>query len=423
MNQIYTTTDNPVVQGIKTIGIGKHGSKPLPLPLLDEIVAYLETPDVVPIQKGAFYGALMAKGPTEEEQKLLKKPGSDSLLSYEELYRQLCPDSPPEMEELGIKLLKKELLTEEEARILGDYLFSDLPGETFRGMAVSMLRIRYETEEEYKGLQDAAAATFSPGFKENVPAPAFTIQLAEPFDGVEHSYMITPLIANALQKKGYPVVVSMGRSSGPKLSLDTLDIYKGLNASFLKGNQQLQEGSPLYGWALDQKDLSPALDQWVDRRRLIFKRPFLATSEKVLNPCRAKILITSVFHITYMEKMVHLAEMTGFSGVIVLKRGLEGSLAPSLSKASGILCAARQADGSFATTTFDAGEEAFAAFRAETDDIVDPLRLEDNLDLIRKYTQEGQTGNEDFDKRVGLANALYLKGLDWVTQNMKTQQY
>ena len=418
MNLTYTPTDNPVVQGIKTIGIGKHGSKPLPLPLLNEIAAYLEQTDVVPIQKGAFYGALMAKGPTEEEQKLLKKPGSEKFFTYEELYQHLCPDSPAEMEEIGIKLLKKELLSEEEACKLGDYLFSDLPGETFRGMAVSMLRIRYETEEEYKGLQDAAAATFSPAFKEDVPAPDLRIQLAEPFDGVEHSYMITPLIAQSLQGKGYSVVVSMGRSSGPKLSLDTLDIYKGLKVPFLQSNQQLKEEKPLYGWALDQKDLSPALDQWVDRRRLIFKRPFLATSEKVLNPCGARVLITSVFHITYMEKMISLAGMTGFSGVVVLKRGLEGTLAPSLSKASGILCAARQADGSFATTTFDATDEAFGAFRTETDSNVEPLHLEDNLELIRKYTTEGASGNEDFDKRVGLANALYQKGLEWVRQNM-----
>ena len=56
-----------------------------------------------------------------------------------------------------------------------------------------------------------------------------------------------------------------------------------------------QEAFDPYGWVLDQKALSSALDRWVDRRRVLLKRPFLATLEKVLNPCRAKILVTSVF--------------------------------------------------------------------------------------------------------------------------------
>ncbi len=420
MKQIYNTTDNPLVQGIKTIGIGKHGSKPLPLPLLEEIITYLDSPDVVPVQKGAFYGALMAKGATEEEKALLKQPGTETPYTVEELYAHLCTDAPAEMRETGIKLLKKESLSLQEAKKLGDFLYSGLPGETFRGMAVSMMRIRYETEEEYQGLMEAAVNTFSPEFREETTAPALTIQLAEPFDGVEHSYMITPLIAMAMQQAGHPVVVSTGRSSGPKLGLNARDIYQALGGPFIQSKGQPEDNSPLFGRALDQKDLSPALDEWVDRRRLIFKRPFLATAEKVLNPCGAQILITSVFHLTYMEKMVRLAAMNGFSGVIVLKRGLEGTLAPSIAKASGILCAAKQADGSFITTTIEANNEAFTAYRAEADDNVEPLLPEDNLELIRRYAENGATGNNDFDKRTGLALALYREGLNWIKKNLTT---
>ncbi|TXK47931.1 anthranilate phosphoribosyltransferase [Pontibacter qinzhouensis] len=416
----YTTHQNPLIEGIKFIGIGKHGSKPLPQDLLEIILQYLETEALVPIQLGAFFGALMAKGPTEPEKRLLQAlvPSAAGTPDVGDLYQHLCPDAPANMQEIGIKLLRKEFLTLEEARELGTFLYADSPGESLRGMAASMLRIRYETMEEYQGLIEAATPTFTPGFKE--PAPQrqkVLVQLAEPFDGVEHSYMVTPLLAQAFQNDGLLVISTVGRSSGPKLEVNAHDLFKHLPGSFITENKELLQAPPTFGWALDQKTLSPALDKWVDRRRLILKRPFLATSEKVLNPAHADILITSVFHITYMEKMINLAAMAGFKGVIILKRGLEGTLAPSLCKASGILCAALQADGSFKTQTFDADTAALAAYRTDADAVVEPLVLEDNLQHINEFATAGATGNQDFDKRVRLALALYRTGLAWVQQH------
>jgi anthranilate phosphoribosyltransferase len=148
----------------------------------------------------------------------------------------------------------------------------------------------------------------------------------------------------------------------------------------------------------------------------MLKRPFLATMEKVLNPCGASILITSVFHITYLEKMITLADMTGFTAVIVLKRGLEGTLAPSTARASGILCAARQQDGTWKTHSIAADTVAFSAFRSAADEVVAPLHAGDNLSLIRRFTEKGQTGNTDFDNRINLSIALYAKGMEWLNR-------
>lgn len=423
MKTTYIIQNNPLVDGIKIIGIGKHGSKPLPESLLHEIAEYQQAVEgVEPIQKGAFYGALFAKGPTPTEQELLLPvDAASNSFDVGKLYDILCSDSPAAMRDIGVKLLQKLNLSEEEAEQLGQYLFSDLPGEAYRGMAASMMRIRYETDVEYYGLMKSIVATYAPGFQEPLKLSGTTVQLAEPFDGVEHSYMLTPLLAKALQEAGYRVLVSMGRSAGPKLSLNTLDLYKALDGTFIQDTQELQGEAPLYGWALDQKDLSPALDVWVDRRKTIFKRPFLATLEKVLNPCQADILITSVFHITYMQKMIRLADMAGFNGVIVLKRGLEGTLAPSLAKASGILCAARQQDGTFVTETFEADDERYASYRTEADDQVEPLQLENNLQLIRQYAAQGFTTNTDFNKRVGLAVSLFQTGLEWIQENMQAE--
>jgi anthranilate phosphoribosyltransferase len=320
---------------------------------------------------------------------------------------------------MGVKILSKMQLKAQEAEHLGNYLLSHLPGETFRGMAASMLRIRYETEEEYQGLIRAAEATYAESFRAAVPAPATVVQLAEPFDGVEHSYLITPLLAGFLQERGYLAVSAVGRSGGPKRTLNLLDLYEALPPAFLTANEGLRQPPPPYGWALHQGHLSPALDAWTERRRQMGKRPFLATMEKVLNPCRASVLITSVFHITYLEKMVRLADMTGFTGVIVLKRGLEGTLAPSVARASGILCAAKRADGSWQTQPFDADTPDLAPFRADRDEVVTPLHPQDNLSLIHQFTAEGRTGNPDFDKRVNLAKVLYGRGIEWIKENVE----
>jgi anthranilate phosphoribosyltransferase len=171
---------------------------------------------------------------------------------------------------------------------------------------------------------------------------------------------------------------------------------------------------PTWGWVLDQALLSPALDQWVERRRAIIKRPFLATLEKVLNPTGAQLLITSVFHLTYMEKMVELGMMAGFEAVIVLKRGLEGSLAPSLARATGILCAARLSDGTVVSHRIEADDEAFASYRAATDGVIENPDVHENARLIRRFAQTGATGNADFDQRCRLAIDLYRKGIRWV---------
>jgi hypothetical protein len=123
-----------------------------------------------------------------------------------------------------------------------------------------------------------------------------------------------------------------------------------------------------------------------------------------------------VFHIPYLEKMVELAAMAGFDGVIVLKRGVEGSLAASLAKATGILCAAKMADGSFITKSIDANNDDFVQYKADADEIIENLSSEKNIEYINKYIIHGKTGNSDFDNRVALSIELYKQGLKWISQ-------
>jgi anthranilate phosphoribosyltransferase len=403
-----------LAKGIRQVGIGKHGSKPLSSELVEECLLELKGGHANELQKGAFFGALMMKGPTEAELKLEAYIGKHAFTSPVFFLNKLCPDLPQYLFPIGVKLLNGKSLQVSEAHQLGDFLLSDELCETFRGMAVSILRVRYETNDEYQGLHNAVMSTYAPGFQRNVKTKFPIVQLAEPFDGVEHSYMITPLLAYFFQERNYNAVTAIGRSSGPKYTFNSHDLYLYLGSWLLADNHELLEMNPTFGWVLDQKALSPPLDNWVERRRTTIKRPFLATLEKVLNPCGARILVTSVFHITYQMKMAELALMAGFDGVMVLKRGLEGSLAPSTSKASGLLCAVRNSNGHLFFTRLEHDFPAFASFRTETDDEILNPTAETNATLIRKYLHNGRTDYADFDNRVNYAKTLYMRGLDWI---------
>jgi anthranilate phosphoribosyltransferase len=411
--------DTPLGRGIKHIGIGKYGSKPLTPELIAECKLALADPATHSLQRGAFLGALLAKGPTEEEMQLEAVIGKGAFSHPTFFINKVCPDLPVGLQPIATKLVRGHNLQVSEAHQLGDYLFGNGTCETFRGLAASIMRVRHETNEEYQGLMKAAQRTFSPGFKAISCADRPLIQLTEPFDGVEHSYLITPLLAQFFQKRGYGAVSMVGRSGGPKFSLNALDLYMNLGCQFLQTNHELDTPLTQYGWVLDQKALSPALNRWVDRRRIIIKRPFLATLEKVLNPCHARILVTSVFHITYQMKMAELAMFAGFDAVMVLKRGLEGSLAPSTSRATGILCAVRTPLGHLFFQHFEGDAPAFAQYRTETEAQYDHPQALDNARLVRQFMAEEQTNDADFDNRVLFAQALYGRGLDWIEAQLQ----
>jgi anthranilate phosphoribosyltransferase len=408
-------TDSALAQAIKVVGIGKHGSKSLSVELVNDCIAELTSDQASELQKGVLFGALMIKGLAEAEIGLENYLGKGAFSNPVFLLNKLCPDLPAQLFPIGVKLLSGQSLQVSEAEQLGHFLlYTNRTGDAFRGLATSILRVRYETNDEYKGLYEAVSKSYTPGFQRFVKTKLPIVQLAEPFDGVVHSYLITPLVAQFFQDRNYNAVSSVGRTSGPKYGLNAYDLYLYLGSWLLQNNHELLEKKPTFGWVLDQKALSPQLDNWVERRRSIIKRPFLATLEKVLNPCGARILVTSVFHITYQMKMAELALMAGFDGVLVLKRGLEGSLAPSTSRESGLLCAARNQDNQLSFTRIDSNFTTFQSFKTNTDEQIDDLTVEENARLIQTYLKETKTNNPDFDNQVAFAKALYMKGLDWI---------
>ncbi len=411
-------TEPAINRGIKTVAIGKKGSKPLDPQLITEIINELKTQSVAAVQQGAFFGALIMKGITAEEKQLEEVLVPGALSNPQKLVECLAADAPSLIKDYCVTILQGKELTISQAEQMGDFLFSNAPGDGARGIFASVLRVRYESPDEYEGLLRSMQKTIEPPFRQPVPDGDPTIQIAEPFDGIDHSFMITPLLADHLQKNKYRVVSLVGRNSGPKFCLNLLDLAKALNSKIIKGNQELKNTKPSLGWYINQENLSSAVDRWVDLRRLIIKRPFLATLERFVNPVGAKIIVASAFHPPYGEKMITICERNGFPGAIIVRNGMEGTVAFALKRAVKILCSAKQADGSYKRHEFEFEPEKFLNETVPTEEKLENPSLGENARLIQEYLQNGQSGNKLFDLRVKTTCGGIDQAVTWLEENI-----
>ncbi|MDP2654136.1 MAG: hypothetical protein Q8Q08_08910 [Candidatus Omnitrophota bacterium] len=411
------TEESAIRRGIKTVGVGKKGSKSLDAGLAREILDDLKAGRVPDAAKGAFFAGLLNKGLSPEERPLSDAFPPGVLEDPVRLAETLASDAPDFAKDACVALVRGKSLDAPAAYRLGQFLFSDAPGHTARGFIASYLRVRYESDDEYAGILKAAQETIRPEFQRPIPSGKPVIQLAEPFDGVDHSYMITPLVGTFLQKSGYRSVHLVGRNGGPKLVFNLQDIAKGLNAAFCKNSDDLAGPAPVFGWFLSQQDLSPALDAWVELRHQTIKRPFLATLERFLNPVQADVLAASAFHPPYGEKMLTIAERAGYPGAIIIRNGMEGTMAFPLKREVRILCSARQAGGHYQRHEILFDPEKFLGEALPMDEKLESPSLPENVRLTREFADNGKTANRLFDLRVKTTCEGFRLAIEWLSQS------
>lgn len=403
-------------RGIRLVAVGKKGSKPLPLELAQEITAEIKEGNIPQASLGAFLGALFVKGVSEEELVIEEAFTPRILNDPQKLIKSIASEAPYAIQEICLKLLNKEELDKNTSTKLGNFLFSNEKGDAARGLVSAILRVRYETADEYEGLLESIHQTLEPGFKTPVPDGDPIIQIAEPFDGVDQSYLVTPLLAEFLQNFNYRAVSLVGRNSGPKSGNNLLDLALALNASFLKASEKLAQQRPRWGWFLHQHDLSKALDRWVELRHKIIKRPFLATLERFVNPFKAEILIASAFHPPYGEKMLAIAQRAGFRGILIIRNGIEGTIAAPLLRPVKMLCSRKDEQGRYSREEVGLDPQTVFKTLLEKEEIVKNPSLMENVRLIELFSKESQTDNPHFDYRVKMTCTLLKKGLNWIKE-------
>ncbi len=410
----YQMTDSPIVKGIKTVGVGKKGSQPLPPEVALEIIEDLKANRVSDAAKGAFFAGLLAKGIEPQEQVLAQAFPQGVFEDPQKLIQTITADAPDFVRWICVKLISGSTLDRQTAYDLGKFLLSDQLGDGARGVVASYLRVRYETDDEYEGILQAIHETLTEPFKTPVPAGLPIVQLSEPFDGVDHSYMITPLIAKYIQSLGFRAIHMIGKNSGPKLEMNLWDVIQELGIRKVRGNEDLSSSSPSLGWYFHQSDMSQALDRWVSIRRQTIKRPFLSTLERFVNPAKAQILIASAFHPPYGEKMMTIAERAGFEKIIIVRNGIEGSIAFPLKRAAKMLLSKKNIDGAFVRHEINFDVEAFLGVNVPIEDMVEHPKAKDNAKLVENYLAAGESGNQLFDLRVKATSAGLKQAFEWL---------
>lgn len=402
-------------RGIKTVGIGKKGSKDLPPELVSEILTDLKADKISPAAKGAFLAGLLAKGLQPHEEVLTQAFPLGVFEDSQKFINAIAGEAPDFIKWVCVQLLNGQTLDQNTAYDLGKFLFSDQPGDGARGLVASFLRVRYETGDEYAGLLRAIVETLEPPFTSSPPQGLPIVQIAEPFDGVDHSYMITPLLGQYIQSLGYRVIHMVGNNSGPKFEMNLWDIAQALGEKEAQGNQDLGKPAPIMGWFFHQSKMSLALDRWVQLRHQIIKRPFLATLERFVNPAQADILIASAFHAPYGEKMLAIAELAGFKGIIIVKNGIEGSIGFSLKRPVRVLLS-KKIHGTYQhhEMTFEA--EQLLGLQIPLEEKIEHPNAKNNALLIKNYLSCGESGYKLFDWRIKSTNSGLGQALNWIRE-------
>lgn len=413
------SAQSAIAQGIKTIGIGKRGSKNLDLPLIAEIKKEIHSNRIPKIMLGAFYAALIIKKSTSAEKELLHHALGRKTYSDEDLIKLICKDAPRFIETICLELIQQKTLSLKQAKKMGDFLFSDQTGEGARGFIASILRVRYETPDEYAGLLQSMNQLFQFDIPSSWRKNECLIQIADPFDGVTRIHSVTPLIGAYFLNQNYDVVNMAGASSGPKYGNNLLQLCQSLSIPDIRQKTYVKDAQLTFGVCFDQTMAVPSLMQWVQRRRLIIKRPFLATLERFVNPFAADILIASAFHAPYGEKMLDIAERAGFPGIIIVRNGMEGTINFPLIRSAKVLCSARDQKGCYQRQEMEFNPIEILTHKLSMDEKQENPSLTENVQLIKTYIKERKTNSVCFDNRVKVTCHGLEKAVKWVTTYAK----
>lgn len=455
--------------GIKAVAVGKFGNKSVSEELAERIkdeLRFLEDGDhsneTLFLQRSSFLGSLFAKANLEpQEQALLGicrrnftseylngiDRGPNSCTAGELIaYITESEDSPDSITRglihYALKLLNGKRLDEKEAQELGDLLFTTNNNRSMlsvKCLIAHVMRVRHESCAELIGLARAARSTLNPSFKMDQSSPSplqskpvqRTALIAEPFDGVTKSSLLTPLIANYLQThQNYLPLLSCGDTPGPKYGTNLKTLSEALEIPTITNLNMLT--TPLnthpFGLTMDQTTISSGLSSWIPIRRAIIKRPGLATVEKfadIVPGEGSELFIASAFHASYVDRMIAVAEAVGFRKYVIVQKGQEGTLGLRVSAKTKAMVnvGVKKMDGyerlAFEWGIEDAGIDLEEVSRKMKEDGEMGQDLGDagcagNEDLVKKHLENGESGCAEFDARVQLTLGMVKHAIECI---------
>jgi anthranilate phosphoribosyltransferase len=239
---------------------------------------------------------------------------------------------------------KSKDLTREEARDGMEMVLRRELSDVQAGVFLVALRMKRESDDEHRGILEALrAATQSV----TVPIPDL-VEISDPYDGFKRHPPTSPFLLPLLAACGLPAISTGCSVIGPKFGVTHRQIFEKSTIPTLltPAEAARRVAHPAIGWAyIDQSVFCPTLYNLIELRRLIVKRPCIATLEKMCGPVRAEKnhLFIGYVHHGYEEQIPMAARHGGYDSCLTVK-GVEGGvLLPMNKPQSGYLYTHREA--------------------------------------------------------------------------------
>ncbi len=229
--------------------------------------------------------------------------------------------------------LSKNLTLDESRQAMLEILSGNVDPVRIAVLLIA-LRMKRETDEENLGLLQAIQQMSG---QQTVELDHLLL-LADPFNGFSRHCPLAAFLPAVLAACGLPAVTQGVYQMAPKFGITHAQVLEaaGVDVRLTVDSavQRLQD--PRIGWAyLDQALVTPGLFALQDVRRLMIKRPSLATLEKLVMPIKARQthLQIGFVHKAYPAVLAYLSQQAGFDSALII-RGLEGGVIPTLREVS-----------------------------------------------------------------------------------------
>ncbi|EXJ13763.1 anthranilate phosphoribosyltransferase [Imhoffiella purpurea] len=199
------------------------------------------------------------------------------------------------------------------------------------GIFFIALRMKRETDEEFKGILDAIREATG-----HVVADVDdVVDIADPYDGYNRCLPASPFLMPLLAECGVPAISHGAHAVGPKFGVTHRHILDAagvpVDLSPVEAADRLKD--PGCGWSyVDQRSFCAPLHNLVDLRAAMVKRQAVTTVEVMARPIHGRKrthLVTGYVHKPYPRIYAMLARHTGFDSALLI-RGSEGGVIPSL---------------------------------------------------------------------------------------------
>lgn len=297
---------------------------------------------------------------------------------------------------------KSQDLTLEEARDGMRLILKKEVHDVQAGVFLVALRMKRETDDENSGMLEALReATLSA-----ITPISELAEIADPYDGFKRHIPTSPFLPPLLAECGLPTLSHGCNRVGPKYGVTHRQILEqaGVRVNLSPKEAADRLANPEIGWAyIDQSIFCPSLHDLIPLRRLIVKRPSIATLEKLCGPVRSagkNHLFIGYVHPGYEKQIPMAARHAGYSACLTV-RGVEGGVLLPMNKANqGIVYR-------------DGGEDQDITLNPKEAGIETTLRSIPIPDDFKTVIRGGEDGNAELaalSVRTGIAGLSGVKG-------------